>query len=46
MRKILLLSMVACMFSGLQAQELHKIKLFQPDTMRGEQVMTHLEKPQ
>ena len=44
MRKILLLSMVACMFSGLQAQELQTIKLLKPDTRRGEPVMTALEK--
>lgn len=43
MKKLLLFSVMACMFMGMQAQELKTIKLNKPNTKRGLPVMTALE---
>lgn len=46
MKKLLVLSVVACMAMGLQAQEFKTFKLNVPNTKRGLPVMTALQKRQ
>lgn len=46
MKKILLLTMLGCIYCGLNAQELKTIALEKPDTQRGLSLMKALEKRQ
>lgn len=43
MKRILLLSVIACLYTGLQAQDLKTVKLNKPDTQRGLSLMAALE---
>lgn len=46
MKRILLLSVIACLYISLQAQDLKPVKLNKPDMKRGVSLMTALEQRQ